>query len=77
MVFVLKIIRLLHKFITSLVLAAAAFVIAVYHLFELLYCSRACYGVLRFVMESGAKGCEVCIQSSTAISCHYNIDELP
>lgn len=21
---------------------------------------RACYGVLRFVMESGAKGCEVC-----------------
>ena len=22
-------------------------------------CSRACYGVLRFVMESGAKGCEV------------------
>ncbi|KAG7036415.1 40S ribosomal protein S3-3 [Cucurbita argyrosperma subsp. argyrosperma] len=22
---------------------------------------RACYGVLRFVMESGAKGCEVCV----------------
>lgn len=22
---------------------------------------RACYGVLRFIMESGAKGCEVCI----------------
>lgn len=21
---------------------------------------RACYGVLRFIMESGAKGCEVC-----------------
>lgn len=27
---------------------------------ELICCSyRACYGVLRFVMESGAKGCEV------------------
>ena len=25
----------------------------------LMLCSRACYGVLRFVMESGAKGCEV------------------
>jgi ribosomal protein S3 len=23
--------------------------------------SRACYGVLRFVMESGAKGCEVVV----------------
>lgn len=22
---------------------------------------RACYGVLRFIMESGAKGCEVCL----------------
>jgi small subunit ribosomal protein S3e len=22
---------------------------------------RACYGVLRFVMESGAKGCEVIV----------------
>ena len=21
---------------------------------------RACYGVLRFIMENGAKGCEVC-----------------
>lgn len=26
--------------------------------FRLSFC-RACYGVLRFVMESGAKGCEV------------------
>ena len=26
---------------------------------------RACYGVLRFVMESGAKGCEVMTNSST------------
>jgi len=25
-------------------------------------CCRACYGVLRFVMESGAKGCEVGLQ---------------
>jgi hypothetical protein len=24
-----------------------------------LFNGRACYGVLRFVMESGAKGCEV------------------
>ena len=24
-------------------------------------CARACYGVLRFVMESGAKGCEVIV----------------
>jgi len=24
-------------------------------------CSRACYGVLRFIMESGAKGCEVIV----------------
>lgn len=23
--------------------------------------SRACYGVLRFIMESGAKGCEVVV----------------
>uniref|UniRef100_A0A1D1YWR0 40S ribosomal protein S3-3 n=1 Tax=Anthurium amnicola TaxID=1678845 RepID=A0A1D1YWR0_9ARAE len=25
------------------------------------FCSRACYGVLRFIMESGAKGCEVIV----------------
>ena len=25
------------------------------------YLHRACYGVLRFVMESGAKGCEVVV----------------
>lgn len=25
------------------------------------YCFRACYGVLRFIMESGAKGCEVVV----------------
>lgn len=32
-------------------------------LFEpsLMHVSRACYGVLRFVMESGAKGCEVVV----------------
>jgi hypothetical protein len=28
---------------------------------------RACYGVLRFIMESGAKGCEV--------RCHYVISQ--
>ena len=26
-----------------------------------LLASRACYGVLRFIMESGAKGCEVVV----------------
>lgn len=26
-----------------------------------LFSSRACYGVLRFIMESGAKGCEVVV----------------
>ena len=26
-----------------------------------LFLSRACYGVLRFIMESGAKGCEVIV----------------
>lgn len=26
-----------------------------------LFDSRACYGVLRFIMESGAKGCEVIV----------------
>ena len=26
-----------------------------------LHLSRACYGVLRFIMESGAKGCEVVV----------------
>jgi len=31
---------------------------------------RACYGVLRFVMESGAKGCEVC--SPNAFMRYYN-----
>ena len=31
----------------------------VFHL-EILFCS-ACYGVLRFIMESGAKGCEVVV----------------
>jgi len=25
------------------------------------FCGRACYGVLRFIMESGAKGCEVIV----------------
>lgn len=25
---------------------------------------RACYGVLRFIMESGAKGAEVCVELS-------------
>ena len=30
-----------------------------YRLIWFLYVRRACYGVLRFVMESGAKGCEV------------------
>ena len=29
--------------------------------FLILPCIRACYGVLRFVMESGAKGCEVVV----------------
>lgn len=24
-------------------------------------CFRACYGILRFIMESGAKGCEVVV----------------
>lgn len=28
----------------------------------MLFLFRACYGVLRFVMENGAKGCEVCRQ---------------
>ena len=28
---------------------------------QMLTCFRACYGVLRFVMESGAKGCEVVV----------------
>ncbi|GAV88202.1 Ribosomal_S3_C domain-containing protein [Cephalotus follicularis] len=28
--------------------------------YAILYCSRVYYGVLRFVMESGVKGCEVC-----------------
>lgn len=27
----------------------------------LLFSQRACYGVLRFIMESGAKGCEVVV----------------
>ena len=26
-----------------------------------LFFNRACYGVLRFIMESGAKGCEVVV----------------
>ena len=30
-----------------------------YRLILFFYLRRACYGVLRFVMESGAKGCEV------------------
>jgi hypothetical protein len=28
---------------------------------ECFLCYRACYGVLRFIMESGAKGCEVVV----------------
>lgn len=31
-----------------------------------LYCNRACYGVLRFIMESGAKGCEVSLKDFCA-----------
>ena len=35
---------------------------------------RACYGVLRFIMESGAKGCEVMSQLFTKASIiHSNI----
>lgn len=37
----------------------------------MLFC-RACYGVLRFVMESGAKGCEVgewCLYAAWTLSC--------
>lgn len=34
-----------------------AFVV-LYHVCSL---SRACYGVLRFIMESGARGCEVVV----------------
>ena len=33
-----------------------------YHiLLNILFLIRACYGVLRFIMESGAKGCEVVV----------------
>lgn len=28
---------------------------------EMLNCFRACYSVLRFIMESGAQGCEVVV----------------
>ena len=31
------------------------------HITLLPYFNRACYGVLRFIMESGAKGCEVVV----------------
>eukprot|EP00252_Welwitschia_mirabilis_P025773 TRINITY_DN819_c0_g1_i1.p1 TRINITY_DN819_c0_g1~~TRINITY_DN819_c0_g1_i1.p1 ORF type:complete len:154 (+),score=18.05 TRINITY_DN819_c0_g1_i1:46-507(+) len=31
------------------------------YLYVFLICVRACYGVLRFIMESGAKGCEVIV----------------
>ena len=30
-------------------------------MFVVVYVDRACYGVLRFIMESGAKGCEVVV----------------
>lgn len=29
--------------------------------FSIMFICRACYGVLRFIMESGAKGCEVVV----------------
>lgn len=32
-----------------------------YHIRLFLVVSRACYGVLKFIMESGAKGCEVVV----------------
>lgn len=32
-----------------------------FFMFNLSVLSRACYGVLRFIMESGAKGCEVVV----------------
>ena len=35
------------------------YLIIIFLLYFLL--SRACYGVLRFIMESGAKGCEVIV----------------
>lgn len=31
---------------------------------------RACYGVLRFIMESGAKGAEVCMELCTLVPLH-------
>lgn len=32
-----------------------------YIAYSMVLLSRACYGVLRFIMESGAKGCEVVV----------------
>ena len=32
-----------------------------------LFYFRACYGVLRFIMESGAKGCEVKLYSGWSL----------
>lgn len=33
---------------------------------------RACYGGLRFVMENGAKGCEVCLKLYTVFSLYLD-----
>ena len=33
----------------------------IYLLIMIFLCFRACYGVLRYIMESGAKGCEVVV----------------
>merc|ERR1712013_764702 len=36
---------------------------------------RACYGVLRFIMESGAKGCEVVVSGKKPLPDHVSIVE--
>jgi len=36
-------------------------ILIVFSIISILLLIRACYGVLRFIMESGAKGCEVVV----------------
>jgi small subunit ribosomal protein S3e len=50
-----------YKLLGGLAVRRSVLLPNTFELLLMIYMSRACYGVLRFVMESGAKGCEVVV----------------
>jgi ribosomal protein S3 len=50
-----------YKLLGGLAVRRSVLLPNTFELLLMICMSRACYGVLRFVMESGAKGCEVVV----------------